>query len=167
MDRVGLMLRQAREERGLTLDDVARITRVPLRTLEAIEDGDRTALPAPVYVRGFVRAFARAVGVAPEDAVAAMPTLETPEGAPQRPVMDAAPESAPFELLGGGPREGGKHLALGPAILLAVGLVMFLAAWLLVGTRTSPVNETATPERPAIQQQVDGVSSFTRSDAAR
>ncbi len=169
MDAVSLMLRQAREDRGLSLEDVARTTRIPLSTLTAIEDGDRTGLPAPIYVRGFVRAFARAVGVDPEEAVRALPGMTPPATSPH---ADAVGEPERFDcFLGGGRRRSSTHLspglAIGPVILLLVGLGMFLAAWLLVGTRTGPSIETAAPERPAIQDSVDGVSSYTRQDVGR
>ncbi|MEP9400368.1 helix-turn-helix domain-containing protein [Sphingomonas sp. VNH70] len=59
----GMMLRQAREAQGLTLSDVAQRTRIPLRHLEAVEDGKFQALPSVTYAMGFGRSYARAVGV--------------------------------------------------------------------------------------------------------
>lgn len=60
---VGALLAEARAERGRDLADVARETRVPLRHLMAIEADDHDALPALPYALGFVKAFARAVGL--------------------------------------------------------------------------------------------------------
>src|SRR5687768_130101 len=60
--RFGEWLAQAREARGLTLDDVSRETKIPLRNLEALEHGDLEFIPA-FYQRAEVRAIARAVGV--------------------------------------------------------------------------------------------------------
>ncbi|WP_230635617.1 helix-turn-helix domain-containing protein [Sphingomonas sp. Leaf4] len=59
----GMMLRQAREAQGLTLSDIAQRTRIPLRHLEAVEDGKFQALPSITYAMGFGRSYARAVGV--------------------------------------------------------------------------------------------------------
>lgn len=59
----GMMLRSAREAQGLTLSDIAQRTRIPLRHLEAVEDGKFQALPSITYAMGFGRAYARAVGV--------------------------------------------------------------------------------------------------------
>lgn len=59
---VGTRLRAARQAAGLDLSDVANKTRIPLRHLLAIEDGDFSVLPTFTYAAGFVRAFARAVG---------------------------------------------------------------------------------------------------------
>ena len=66
MNKIGQTLQQARIARGMSIHDVASETRVPRASLEAIEAGDREALPAPVFTRGFVRSFAIAVGVEPE-----------------------------------------------------------------------------------------------------
>jgi transcriptional regulator with XRE-family HTH domain len=60
---IGDRLRQAREAKGLSLDDVASQTRVPVRHLQHIETGDWDALPAVTYSVGFVRAYGNAVGV--------------------------------------------------------------------------------------------------------
>ena len=60
---VGERLRAAREEKGLSLDDVARQTRIPIRHLEHIERGEWEALPAVTYSVGFARSYANAVGL--------------------------------------------------------------------------------------------------------
>jgi cytoskeletal protein RodZ len=60
---VGERLRTAREEKGLSLDDVARQTRIPIRHLEHIERGEWDALPAITYSVGFARSYANAVGL--------------------------------------------------------------------------------------------------------
>ena len=62
-ERVGDRLRAARIAAGLDLADIATKTRVPLRHLQAIEGGDYAALPGVTYCVGFVRAYARAVGL--------------------------------------------------------------------------------------------------------
>jgi cytoskeletal protein RodZ len=61
--KVGTQLREARESQGIALDDIARSTRIPLRALENIEASNYEALPAPTYSTGFVKSFARAVGL--------------------------------------------------------------------------------------------------------
>lgn len=60
---VGERLRAAREESGLTLEDVAAQTRIPRRHLEAIEAAEWDKLPAPTYTIGFARSYATAVGL--------------------------------------------------------------------------------------------------------
>src|SRR5438445_9298107 len=60
---IGERLRLAREAKGLSLDDVARQTRIPIRHLEHIEREEWDALPAITYSVGFVRSYAGAVGL--------------------------------------------------------------------------------------------------------
>ena len=60
---IGARLAAARIARGLDLVEIARDTRVPLRHLAAIEADDHDSLPALPYAIGFVKAFARAVGI--------------------------------------------------------------------------------------------------------
>ena len=60
---VGDRLRAARQAKGMSLDEVASLTRVPTRHLEHIESGDWDALPAVTYSVGFARAYANAVGL--------------------------------------------------------------------------------------------------------
>jgi len=54
----GQMLREIRDRRGLSLDDVARITKIPSKFLRAIEADDFKNMPARVYIQGFVKNLA-------------------------------------------------------------------------------------------------------------
>ncbi|MEO6774789.1 MAG: helix-turn-helix transcriptional regulator [Kofleriaceae bacterium] len=58
-----MWLRAGRAQRKLTLNDVARVTKIQPRILEKIEAGNLEGLPAEVFVRGFVKSFARCVGL--------------------------------------------------------------------------------------------------------
>jgi cytoskeletal protein RodZ len=62
-DHFGSSLRDARENRALSLGDIAASTKVPRGSLELIESGDLEGLPADVFVRGFIRSYAKAVGI--------------------------------------------------------------------------------------------------------
>jgi cytoskeletal protein RodZ len=61
MDRPGDKLRRAREALGLSLQEVATRTRVPIRQLEVVERNEFASLPGIPYAVGFARAYARAV----------------------------------------------------------------------------------------------------------
>ena len=67
----GTRLRREREARSLSLDDVAKTTKIPARSLEQLEAGTFESLPADVFVRGFLRSYCRCVGLAAEDTVRA------------------------------------------------------------------------------------------------
>lgn len=60
---VGEVLAQARVLRAMSIEDVAATTRVPVRYLAAIEAERFDLIPGLVYIKGFVKAFARAVGL--------------------------------------------------------------------------------------------------------
>ena len=59
----GALLKAAREKSGSELSDIAAETRIPIRHLEAIEQGDYAALPSRTYAIGFTRTYAKAVGL--------------------------------------------------------------------------------------------------------
>jgi cytoskeletal protein RodZ len=59
----GQRLRAAREEKGITLEDVATQTRIPLRHLQSLETGSWEQLPAQTYSLGFARSYATTVGL--------------------------------------------------------------------------------------------------------
>lgn len=61
----GLMLRSARERRGLSVADIAKKTRIADRWIVAIEEARLEDLPAPVFAIGYVRSYARTVGLEP------------------------------------------------------------------------------------------------------
>jgi hypothetical protein len=63
----GLWLRRHREARSLTIEDLARTTKINKTILTAIESSDVRRLPATIYTRGFVKAYAREVGLDPEN----------------------------------------------------------------------------------------------------
>ena len=65
----GEELRREREIRGISLKEIADATKISKRFLEALERNDHRTLPAPVFTRGFVREYARYVGLNAEEMV--------------------------------------------------------------------------------------------------
>lgn len=103
---LGATLRHARERAGLSLVDLAGRTRIPIAHLRAIEENEFARVPAGLFVRSFIRAYAREVGVDPEEAVTAYraltePVVDTNAPAPQpepnfrRPFEPSLSESGP------------------------------------------------------------------------
>jgi cytoskeleton protein RodZ len=66
---VGAALRAARERRGLSLDQLSHTTKISVRILGAIESNRIDKLPGGIFTRGFLRAYAREVGLDPEDTI--------------------------------------------------------------------------------------------------
>ncbi|MGH2632417.1 MAG: helix-turn-helix domain-containing protein, partial [Tepidiformaceae bacterium] len=79
MADIGITLRSARVQKGLTIDQVAQDTRISSRFLEALEDEAFEELPAPVYVRGFLRSYANYLHI---DAQPLLDKLNAGPGAP-------------------------------------------------------------------------------------
>jgi len=67
---LGEKLREAREERGLSVGEVAEQTRISPHYIESIERDDYKPLPGGIFNKGFVKSFAKAVGINEQEAVA-------------------------------------------------------------------------------------------------
>lgn len=65
--QIGEKLREAREEKQLSLEDIQKITKIQSRYLVAIEQDDFYALPGKFYARAFIKEYAQAVGIDPVD----------------------------------------------------------------------------------------------------
>ncbi len=67
---LGSFLKHHRERRGVSVAELARVTRIPLLSLEAIECDRFDELPGEVFVRGFLKAYAQAIALVPADVLA-------------------------------------------------------------------------------------------------
>lgn len=63
METIGEHLKRVRKTCGYSLDDVARVTKINLRYLEAIENGEFSKLPGETFLQGFIRSYARFLGI--------------------------------------------------------------------------------------------------------
>ncbi|HHT36241.1 MAG: helix-turn-helix domain-containing protein [Candidatus Wallacebacter cryptica] len=69
MKELGDLLRQAREEQQMTIEEISEKTKIRTAYLEAIEAGDQSALPDEVYVRGFLRIYAKVLKIDPDEII--------------------------------------------------------------------------------------------------
>ena len=74
----GEILKRAREAKSLSVAAIAAQLNLDIRTVEALEQGDPAKLPAPIFVRGYLRGYARLVEV-PEDEVVNVYRAQAPE----------------------------------------------------------------------------------------
>jgi cytoskeletal protein RodZ len=70
MESIGQYLRRHREARAMSREEVSRATRIPVASLERLESDHFDDLPGEVFVRGFLRAYARAVAIPVDDVLA-------------------------------------------------------------------------------------------------
>ncbi|WP_088891128.1 helix-turn-helix domain-containing protein [Leptolyngbya ohadii] len=75
--QIGGYLREVREDMGWTLEEVASRTLIQSRLLRAIEEGKIQQLPEPVYIQGFIRRYAEALGLDSSAIAEAFPTTTT------------------------------------------------------------------------------------------
>jgi transcriptional regulator with XRE-family HTH domain len=73
---LGEILRKAREQKGLSLEEVEAITRIRRKHLEALESDDFASLPPATYVKGFVKNYATVLGLDPQQMLELLPLSE-------------------------------------------------------------------------------------------
>ena len=87
MSPLGETLRRARLAKGITFEDAERVTRIPRKYLEALEQENFGILPAPVYARGFLRSYAGYLGLDPGELLPFFPV-----GHVEEPKLEPLPE---------------------------------------------------------------------------
>lgn len=74
LEELGARLRECRTEQSIPLEEVAAQTRIQARLLNAIEEGKIEQLPEPVYIKGFIKRFAEALGLNGAEFASPFPT---------------------------------------------------------------------------------------------
>lgn len=171
MYTLGVWLRQAREARGSTVEEVSAATRMRARLLDALEAGDFAAFPGgDVQARGFLRLYARYLGLAPDEALARYdaemkgvePVLPRAP-AERRPSLPARAPTRPLELHPpvASPPPPPSTMGLDRLMIAGVVLIVLLAAVTAVGfmlsrnagrgaAATVATPETTTAPAPAV-----------------
>jgi cytoskeleton protein RodZ len=137
--RPGAVLMAERRSQGLSLGDIARQLKLSVRQVEALEQDDYSAFPGPVFVRGFLRNYAKFLRLDPE-AVAAMAQLPSSMAIPSL----AEPAGSPQEVR----RSGRSGMAIGAVVLIVlIALVLVLRG----GRDKSPrMPAVSTPGMPSV-----------------
>ena len=158
MESIGEFFKQVRDTKGLTLDDVALKTRIHPDFLIALEEGNFTKLPDQVFAKGFVRSYARSLGLDEEDA---MRRFEGSAGAFYE-------KQAEREVLRLKQAEDDRRKKTNRKVVLAAIAVALLGLILLMSREHTPVAPPRPPadiEPPAITPP-RGPTSSESSDKA-
>jgi len=135
--KFGDRLRQAREARGVTIDDVFQETHIARRYLEALDRSDVSVLPGGIFDKGYIRSYARFVGVDPEPIVSAYEVAKRRSS----PAQEDAPDRMLQEIAIQANRQSGPRkrppIPVGAAAGLAAILLAILAGvWLFLADET-------------------------------
>jgi Helix-turn-helix domain len=121
---VGPVLQKARVIRGLTLEEAARGTKLPIEQIRALENEDFDALQGDVYVRGSLRSYSVFLGVDPDEVVGVYAHhAEEPSPPPPPPKMDRIERAIAATRLRDNPRVVLAGAALVVAALIAFGVL--------------------------------------------
>jgi len=146
-DSVGDILRRAREERGLAVANLAIITKIPSGSIIALEENNFDALPAAVFVRGFIRNLCRETGLDSTDVLAVYEAHLEETQIDQ--VSDDVAGIAPLLFMSDPHvRQPSRHrgLQISHILLLALALVTFIVAYMTAGVSQEPNTNTAQQE---------------------
>ena len=159
---LGEKLRQAREARGLSISEVAEQTRISALYLENIENDDYRVLPGGIFNKGFVKSFAKIVGVDENEALQDYAQLIANQGSP---VADE-PKTYRSEVLTD-ERTASSSL---PTIIIAVVILGLMTAGILAflnyyNKQSVPAANTTTNSNAAANTATGAVISNTNTAA--
>ncbi len=143
MASLGERLREAREARGLSPSEVSEKIRIRTVYLIAIEEENWRSVGAPVYIRGFLRTYARFLGLDPEEVVAQFGELEPGNSAPEPQYLVDPPARR-------------NHTLTWIAACVAVLLVAFVAYNALTMHRQGQEAAVAMPASPSPEASPTG-----------
>lgn len=124
LQAVGDLLSKGRQAKGLSLEDVAERTRIPMRYLVAIESGNAAHLPEPVYVRAFIRKFGDLVDLDGQSLVKDLQPAPVHTPAPVAQARVASKSMDAKEALI--PRPYQLYLFYGALVIIGVGGLSYL-----------------------------------------
>ena len=169
---VGAILQSARERRGLSVDQLAQRTKISVRVLRAIESNAFDLVPQGIFMRGYLRAYAREVGLDPnvtvEQYLAQFDTADAAEPSPEDGTGDFPPDDSVkvpgysgFDASADSGSEAGKAIAIA---LVSLGFLTYLS---LGTSRDSSTDTVAADTAPAALAGSARPEVLLASDAAQ
>ena len=139
-DSLGATLRLEREKRGISIDEVAAQLKLSARQIKALENEQFDTLPGSIFIRGFVRNYARLLQIDPEPLLSQItPTPQTSNLRPTPPSIAELPGEADQP-------SHRKHRWLIPLVLvIMIGTIIVLErGWFKLDFFTQPSEQTST-----------------------
>ncbi|WLP61267.1 helix-turn-helix domain-containing protein [Bacillus pumilus] len=161
MTELGKRLIEAREEKGMSLEDLQTVTKIQKRYLLAIEQGNYDIIPGKFYVRAFIKQYAEAVGLNPEQLFEEfrkdVPSTYNDE------VSDKLSNIKPQREL---PKPASKVLELLPTILIIGGVLVVIAIIYVivqaVNHDSGQKNNQTAPQKSESKYEVSEDSSLAK-----
>ena len=122
LSRIGQILNQEREHKGLTLKQISEATCISCTQLEAVENGDYSKLPAKAYVRGFIQAYCKVLNMDPEPLLSTFGAAHVDERAKLKETKDLGKDFERLFTLG--------HVSLLLLIMVFSGLIVWMRSHL-------------------------------------
>ena len=144
MSELGQQLREARLQKGMSLDDVQEMTKIRKRYLEAIEAGDYKVLPGSFYVRAFIKTYAEAVGLNPDELLEGH-KQDVPKPQPEatmEPVIQKRAARASSE----------RNISWLPTVLMWTFPILIIAVIYLYAVKSNDEAPDKTPQNPPVTQ---------------
>ena len=146
MASFGVRLREQREQRGITLEEISSTTKIGTRMLLALEQDHFDQLPGGIFNKGFIRAYARCLGMDEEQAVADY--LVASGNAPSEKEKDKRSDSeSTFELQAEAERRE-SSLPWGTFAILLLLVALGFAVWGSYSPKARPATRKPVPMPP-------------------
>jgi cytoskeleton protein RodZ len=160
VQEIGEILKAKREEKGLSLADIEQATKIRTRYLEAIEEGDLSAIPGMVYARGFIKSYAEFLGL---DGQALLDQYRT-DSPVEEPVEKE--ESEPAKTVANTPR-GLKKSNLWTQLAMGIGVVgIMMIVYMALVHHSSSEPSPSQPQEATTQQNAAKQESASPSETA-
>jgi len=140
-ESLGTYLKREREQKKISLRDLAKNTRVREHLLKAIEEDRYDHLPSPTFVKGFLTAYAKHVGLNPKDILARydLATQGATEPHPEASAKEASSQEPPSRLF--------------PTIIISMGIILAgLVVWYFFFYSPSKISMEPTPAKPVAEE---------------
>lgn len=183
MQTIGERLEEARKRKGISIREAAETTKIRSDYLQKFEANSFAIDLPPLYIRGFVRSYARFLELDPERFVSDVDAALAREGKPQRRETREALGRVEFggearAADAGEPAATGGRPAIDQAVLIRFGLmgggaiiaivvVILLVNALFKGSAAKPSSQTATPPPAQVQADPEQRLTLTAIDAVR